>query len=416
MILNMCKINGNIYIHESFYIINDIEFNKEDEFYTYHKTKNMLFRIPDNGIDFIIMGTQKGGTTIIPWFISYHPHIFINGDNNPSRSEIHFFDNTRKGNGDFHIRYPVWLPKNQNKFQVGWDQTKSNNININAYKIALSENLKRYDELLINKQLTYGKSINGEDIYYQPTKYTTLNKQKPDVKPYYNNIPDDYFKLIGEKTPSLMYLKDTHQRLFSVNPHVKIILSLRDPIERAYSAYSMQYGRGLVDKDFLTLANDDVTSKNNIVDFSTQGKHYMRKGLYYQQLKNILEWFNRDNILIVFLEQLKLDPKEVYKQIYDFLGVEYLDVNYNIVPGLDYGIKTKSKPLTDEEYNSFIHYFEQDVQDLEKFLDIDIRERFGWLKPRNSKSASVGGIKKNLKKTKKKSKKLKKKSKKNLKK
>jgi hypothetical protein len=131
----------------------------------------------------------------------------------------------------------------------------------------------------------------------------------------------------------------------------------------------------------------------------------MRKGLYYQQLMNILEWFNQDNILIVFQEQLKSDPKEVYKQIYNFLGVEYLDLNYKINPELDYGTTIKPKPITNEEYNYFIPYFEEDVKKLGKFLDIDIIKNFGWLNPRNSKDSSLTIIKKKSKKIKKKSKK-----------
>tara|TARA_B100000886_G_scaffold181021_1_gene124144 strand:- start:5394 stop:5780 length:387 start_codon:yes stop_codon:yes gene_type:complete len=46
-------------------------------------------------------------------------------------------------------------------------------------------------------------------------------------------------EIVGEKTPSLLYLSHTFPLIQQVNPHVKLIVILRNPIDRAFSNYKM---------------------------------------------------------------------------------------------------------------------------------------------------------------------------------
>src|SRR5688572_25508011 len=54
---------------------------------------------------------------------------------------------------------------------------------------------------------------------------------------YFNQLPDD--KIVGEKTAELLHRTICHQRIYLVQPNVKLIVLLRCPIKRAYSQWRM---------------------------------------------------------------------------------------------------------------------------------------------------------------------------------
>jgi len=88
------------------------------------------------------------------------------------------------------------------------------------------------------------------DIYIDPNKEPSLGEVhffdinwKKGIE-WYKSQFDYNYKLVGEKTPSLIYLPSTFPLIQSVNPQVKIILILRNPVERAYSAWKLNKKNG----------------------------------------------------------------------------------------------------------------------------------------------------------------------------
>jgi hypothetical protein len=62
----------------------------------------------------------------------------------------------------------------------------------------------------------------------------------PDEVPYHEAFsPTDPAQLLGESTPAYMYWTDALRRIWRYNPAMKLILLLRNPIERAYSHWNM---------------------------------------------------------------------------------------------------------------------------------------------------------------------------------
>ena len=57
--------------------------------------------------------------------------------------------------------------------------------------------------------------------------------------------PQKSHKILGEATPVYMYWPNAPQRLREYNPRMKLIILLRNPIERAYSHWNMQRTRGI---------------------------------------------------------------------------------------------------------------------------------------------------------------------------
>jgi hypothetical protein len=131
---------------------------------------------------------------------------------------------------------------------------------------------------------------------------------------YYNSFfIDRKNELIqGEFTPRYILYKDALLRIKKFYHHVKIIISLRNPLERAYSQYNFfKY-------------NKKKEPENNF-ESALNGfwKHdYLEKSLYYKQLINVFQIFSKENIHIILTDDIKINPKKVIMDLYLFLGVE----------------------------------------------------------------------------------------------
>ena len=82
--------------------------------------------------------------------------------------------------------------------------------------------------------------IQNEGMYYGKNRIDTIKK--------YHSLFDDNSesKLKGEASVSYLFYKNVPQKIKAYNPDSKIIIMLRNPIERAFSHYLMDYRLGLV--------------------------------------------------------------------------------------------------------------------------------------------------------------------------
>jgi len=121
-------------------------------------------------------------------------------------------------------------------------------------------------------------------------------------------------KIKGEFTPSYMLSPKVASLIHKYLPNVKLIACLRNPADRAYSDYRyniQEQGRFKIYKDF------EDTIKND--------RNFIERGYYYKQLKNYFDLFPRENILVVFYEDLKKNPVDFIHGIYSFLGLNDLE-------------------------------------------------------------------------------------------
>jgi Sulfotransferase domain len=201
-------------------------------------------------VDFLIVGTQKGGTTALSAFLRQHPQIFI-----PRVKEAHFFDMTRKYLADVKDPCPY----------------------------------VRYHEL--------------------------FEIARPG-------------QLWGEATPIYMFLPFVADRIFHYNPTVKLIFLLRNPVERAYSAYKMERTRewdrwpfilAVVLEPFrLQLALGDLDDMQHPLRVSS----YLSRGFYSKQVQRFVRMFPLGNCLFIKSEELLGEHESVMRRIFGFLGVD----------------------------------------------------------------------------------------------
>jgi hypothetical protein len=114
---------------------------------------------------------------------------------------------------------------------------------------------------------------------------------------------------IGEVTPSYLTSRVAPDNIRRMLPQVKLIAILRNPVDRAYSAYLMsrRTGRTALDLD---------------AAFSSDAAGYITQGRYSTYLQRYYDRFDRRQIKVLRFEDLTSDSRAVTTELYRFLGVD----------------------------------------------------------------------------------------------
>ena len=142
----------------------------------------------------------------------------------------------------------------------------------------------------------------------------------------------------GEATPIYMFLPGIASELKRYNPDLKLIVLLRDPVERAISHYYMQKNRDWEHRPlWLALLSEPLRllrCKDARANGSAMRRHsYRRRGLYSHQLRDLYRFFDRDRVLIVRTRDLRARHHDVLRRVFGFLAVSE---NERIAPEILY--------------------------------------------------------------------------------
>ena len=136
-------------------------------------------------------------------------------------------------------------------------------------------------------------------------------------------------RITFEATPEYLYYPRVARRIFEYDPGMKLIVLLRDPIDRAFSAWNMyrSFGgyRPLIYAPKKEIREFDVAIRAEIDEIrgnkTPQGPGYVRRGLYHEQLARYLEWFDRRQIVVLDSVDLRRSTSVAVAQVLSFLGV-----------------------------------------------------------------------------------------------
>ena len=180
-------------------------------------------------------------------------------------------------------------------------------------------------------------------------------------------------QIVGEATPSYMFLQGCAERIFSYNPKIRLIFILRDPSERAYSQWCMQRHRG---RERLSFGEAIRTETERSQSFSSahEGKWcaYVARGQYAQQIKRYLTLFPREQLLFIRSERLMTEHVEALNDICDFLGVPAFD----IAPQHHIRFSQNYEPMDPQDRKFLTNCFASSIRDLEDLLGWDCN---AWL-------------------------------------
>lgn len=117
---------------------------------------------------------------------------------------------------------------------------------------------------------------------------------------------------VGEATPNYMVSPEVPARIQeTLGDEIKLIACLRHPVDRAYSAFWMFLRKGNIpaSADFYTSFCQDVCG-------------IQQKGFYFKHLSRYLNFFPRENLLILIYEDLKQDNLKAFRACAEFLNVD----------------------------------------------------------------------------------------------
>ena len=125
--------------------------------------------------------------------------------------------------------------------------------------------------------------------------------------------------LRGEATPFYLYDLAAHDRMKALVPNAKLVILLRDPVDRAHSNWTHLWVAGLEEEaDFLAACRAEEKRKAaHWADFW----HYISLGRYGRQLEHLYRRFPREQVLLLRYRDLKDSPARTLDRVCSFLGV-----------------------------------------------------------------------------------------------
>ena len=217
--------------------------------------------MPD--IRFLIIGAQKAGTTSLFEYMRRHPEIHM-----PSEKEISFFSR----------RYPMGVEWYTNTVVRG-----------------------------ASPNAVCGEASVG---YMCGTPHANIAENER-----LGSAADDRF---SEPLENII-----PRRIKALLPDVRLICLLRDPVERAYSHYQMAILEGAEQRSFddaiASLLTDQALQTARVTPTASNG--YIVNGEYHRVLAGYLQVFPREQLLVVFSDELSSNTSATLIRIYDFLGV-----------------------------------------------------------------------------------------------
>ena len=191
----------------------------------------------------------------------------------------------------------------------------------------------------------------------EPYFFCGPNKDIKKYKTIFNADDKENPKVVGESTSVYLNLPKSPERIRKIlGQNTKLIFLLRNPRDRAISAYFHMYKRDGDKRSqknaltFSTINKEEVIDleskyleegeKRKKIDFSIGWKveddpqihfHYIRNSFYSNYIRNFYEQFPKENFLFLFCEDLKENPEEVLKKVEKFLGVkEFIPKGINV--------------------------------------------------------------------------------------
>jgi hypothetical protein len=186
--------------------------------------------------------------------------------------------------------------------------------------------------------------------------------------------------LTGEASPSYVSHYWAPQRIAAMLPDVKLIMLLRNPVDRAYSQFRMSQREGEEKLDSFeeALAIEDERLDGERARSLADPRYnswpigcwsYQMRSRYAEQLERWLSLFPRERFLFVDSEELSAQPERALQRVYDFLGLPADDSRD--LPFLHTG---EYDPLPPEVRERVADYFRPHNERLYELLGVD----FGW--------------------------------------
>jgi len=129
----------------------------------------------------------------------------------------------------------------------------------------------------------------------------------------------DSHRVVGDASPSYLWHPEVPRRIREAAPEARIAIILRDPVERAYSHYLMDYREGAQHRRFYPALLADMNRAEKGWGISYL---YFELGLYARQVRRYLETFKPERVKILLFDDFRRDAKSVLHELGNFLELD----------------------------------------------------------------------------------------------
>jgi hypothetical protein len=200
--------------------------------------------------------------------------------------------------------------------------------------------------------------FDNEEIFSRPVDYELLHQ-------HFRPVPPS--TIAGECTPIYMYWKPAMERIWKYNPKIKLLIILRNPVDRAFAHWNMQRFKGREPLDFLDAVREEENRALEAAPLQLRRFSYVDRGFYAEQLERVLKFFPQEQVKIIKFEEFRDKKSETLNAMFRFLGVgpivSSLDKDRNVVP--------YEREMTADERKYLFGIFAEDIANLEQMLGWD---------------------------------------------
>src|SRR5581483_1266720 len=187
------------------------------------------------------------------------------------------------------------------------------------------------------------------------------------------------FRLTGEATPFYLFHPHAPGRAAQLVPHAKLIVLLRNPVERAYSQYHHQVRFGLEELSFeqaieqeaarLVGEFEKIVADRDYYSFNYQNYSYLAHGMYADQLTRWFKQFPREQFLILHSQNFYQDPAREFQRVLNFLDLPAWEP-----PEFPKENEGEYAPMSPDTRAELVEFFAPHNARLYELLNVD----YGW--------------------------------------
>jgi len=220
-------------------------------------------------------------------------------------------------------------------------------------------------------------SIPKEIHYFDRDMY--FGKTKEEYRSYFKGaVKNSYF----ESSPSYIYSPDVAINITSSYPNIKLIVLLRDPVKRAYSAWN--HYRDIFESGmYVTAIKDKPRRSGNLLydkfyknrlefpgfrecinielELIDKGISFepaiLRRGLYLEQLEIYWKYFTKDQIMIIGFKDLVINTEHTLKKVTDFIGVT--GISWGDLNPKPYNARKYQGPISEEDRLFLVGFYQE---------------------------------------------------------
>jgi len=262
---------------------------------------------------------------------------------------------------------------------TGWLHTLPDFIIIGAARCgttSLYEYLMQHPDIYqgVGKEIHYFEQLYKRGINWYKVCFP-LKIQKF----FINNILRKRF-LTGEATPRYLDHPAVPKRIQKLIPNVKLIVLLRNPIDRTFSHYAMNVKNGFEKLEFEQAIKNETERVKEAYEFILKtNEHsldyylyaYLERSTYVNKIRRWFEVFPKEQIMIIQSEEFFSNPSKIYNKVLKFLNLPRFELpEYKKRMGGQY----KKNSMDPDTRKKLSDYFRPHNEELNRLLGIN----FDW--------------------------------------